>query len=212
MILVCIIWEWCERDDNWRIIDIHYEKPDPYRDFENNIGTTGLCRNKSKISPQSKTYVAKKELWIDEIYYLYYNTSKTRTKVINKNEINFVWLLKVTEVYKNHSEIKEIYEYPNIMKNRRWHYWKCYDYPYIIWSWDKIIPYEWIKINLLKIKKNKKYKNLSNRKAFVSYLKDELWEKLVINDIIFWREEQWQWIWWSFNNKKEFYNFIKSIT
>lgn len=212
MILVCFIWEWCERDNNWRIIDIHPTKPDPYRDFEKNIGTTGLCRNKSKKSPQFKTFEAKNNLWIDEIYYLYYNTSKTRTKVINKNEINFVWLLKVNKVYKNHSEVKEKFKYPNIMNNRHWNYWKCYDYPYILWSWEKIIPSEWVKINLLKIKKNKKYKDLSNRKAFIAYLNDKLWEKVVLNGIIFWREVQWQWIWWKFKDKDDLENFIRNIT
>lgn len=224
MIYVCLLSELWDIDSEWRIIDIHKQKPDPYRNFDTGFWSTGLCRNhysyRGKViyerlsyTPQNKTYELINDFEIppENIYFLYYSSSSKEYKkwykdyydYIGKN-IYLLGLLQISKVYESHKKVPDR-TLPNIVKNKNNEYRWCINNAYVTWKWRfDIISEKWEPLDETKISSHTSLqKDLKRRyrdgKSFIK--KYNLWWSM-----------QKTWIWLEFNNEKDLINLISSLT
>jgi len=132
-------------------VDYHKKIPDPF--FNDNICSTGLCRNTKINSFQNKIYNYYNRWWKKNIYIIFYWNTKS-----NYLSITLIFKVLRSKIFKTHDYVLNYYWrdfFPNLIyidknmsKNDFSHYFKRKKQPFIIWK-----PYKLNKINWKKLPK-----------------------------------------------------------
>lgn len=231
MIYVCFLSHQCYLTKEWHFVDTWepWGIPDPYKEVENykivsDIWSTWLCRNTEKW-PQNTALKLFNEITEDDKIYFFYYSNKVEEKYQyrkwkSKNYLikfpkSCTWILEIKKIFENHSIANNSlkwYRLTNIIDPKDKKYWKYFYFPYVFWRWKfELSPKSWFNLKLttteiikLILKFNKTKKDLlifeSKRTLFKLYLKE--------SDVYM---AQKCWIWWKFNDLKEFELFIKSL-